>query len=70
MGEMLVGCVKKNGGFLNMDNLLTLVVRTPLEKSFSLDNTTIIPKKLYLTYEDFCEKVDTLDDDRVGKRKL
>ena len=53
------------GGFPNIDNLLTLVVRTPLEKCFSLDNTTIMPRKLNSTYEDFCEKVDTLDNDML-----
>ena len=53
------------GSFPNMDNLLTLVVRTPLEKCFSLDNTTIIPRKPYLTYEDFCEKVDTFDEEML-----
>ena len=54
-----------NGGFPNIDNLLTLIVRTPLEKSFSLDNTTVMPRKLNSTYEDFCEKVDTLDEDML-----
>ena len=54
-----------NGGFSNIDNFLTLVIRTPMENSFSLDSTTIIPRKPYLTYEDFCEKVDSLDDEMM-----
>ncbi len=50
------------GSSPNIDNLLTFVVRTPLERSFSWDNTTIIPRKLDLSYEDFCERVNSLDD--------
>ena len=54
------------GSFPNINNLLTLVVRTPLERAFSLDNTTIIPRKVNLSYEDFCEKVDILGDDMLS----
>ena len=54
-----------NGGFPNIDNLLTLVVRTPLEKSFSLSDTIAMPRKYKLAYEDFCERVDIPDDDML-----
>jgi hypothetical protein len=54
-----------NGGFPNIDNYLTLVVRTPLEKVFSLNNTTIIPNKFHLAYEDFCQIVDEIDEEML-----
>jgi len=55
-----------NGGSPNINNILTLVVRTPINKSFSLDSTTVLPRRMLdLTYEDFCTKVDTIDDDML-----
>lgn len=53
------------GSSPNIDNFLTLVVRTALERDFSLDSTTIIPRNPYLAYEDFCEKVDVPDEDML-----
>ena len=55
-----------NGGSPNINNILTLVVRTPSEKSFSLDSVTVIQRKMMsLTYEDLCVKVDNPDDDML-----
>jgi hypothetical protein len=51
-----------NGSLPNIDNLATLIVRTSINRMFSLDSTTIMPRKLKSTYEDFCERVDKLDD--------
>jgi len=65
------------GSFLNLDNILTLEIRTPINKAFSLDNTKILTNDFsimglannahilnssYIKYEDFCERVDHLDD--------
>ncbi|MDR2144842.1 MAG: hypothetical protein LBE91_00075 [Tannerella sp.] len=66
------------GGFLNTDNILTLEIRTPIDKVFSLDSTkslindnnisimslfnTRLQNSSYIKYEDFCERVDLLDD--------
>ena len=66
------------GSFLNTNNLLTLEVRTPVDKVFSLNNTTKLINDIsimgfvvnnnyvlnnsYIQYEDFCKRVDHLDD--------
>lgn len=49
------------GGFPNLDNYRTFIVRTPMNIVFSLDSVTKIPRSPFITYEDFCEKVDTFD---------
>ncbi|MDR2145365.1 MAG: hypothetical protein LBE91_02760 [Tannerella sp.] len=54
-----------NGDSPNIDHLLTLIVRTPIDRVLSLDSTKVIPRKVYLSYEDFCERVDTLDDNML-----
>ena len=66
------------GSFLNTNNLLTLEVQTPIDKIFSLNNTTklindfsimsfvvnnnYVLNNSYIQYEDFCKRVDHLDD--------
>jgi len=51
--------------FPNLNNIVTVVIKTPLNKVFPLNQTSRLLNNNYLKYENFCEKVDSLDDNML-----